>query len=31
MKLFDKFDWGMMIIAAIAVIIFIAFIVEKLQ
>jgi len=31
MKLFDKFDWGIIIIAAIALIIFITFIVEKLQ
>jgi len=31
MKLFDKFDWGMMIIAVIAVIIFVTFTVEKLQ
>jgi len=31
MKLFDKFDWGMVIIAAIAVILFVCFIVEKMQ
>jgi hypothetical protein len=31
MKLFDKFDWGVIIVAAIAVIIFVTFTVEKLQ
>jgi len=31
MKLFDRFDWGAVIIAVIAAIIFITFIVEKLQ